>query len=269
MAVKLIAIDLDETLLRSDKSVCPKGAAAIREAIGKGIHVVLASSRQFASMQQISAEIGMQNQAMICADGALIMSHAESEIWQSLTISREIALSIAQFADANNWELTVVAGEKTYYQQREGQSLGYLKDYRYIVESNLTMMQEAEPMRILVYEDAPISGMTTFLEAQGYLSRLTVQYYYRPDDTIRSMGIFPQDANKGKALSHVCERLGIPLEETLAIGDGSNDIPMFEVAGKCVVMGNARDAVKQYADFVCASHDEGGVAEAIEKYVLI
>jgi Cof subfamily protein (haloacid dehalogenase superfamily) len=266
MAVKLIAIDLDETLLRSDKSVCPKGAAAIRGAISKRIHVVLASSRQFASMQQISTEIGMQNQAMICADGAMILSHPEGEIWQSLTISREIAESIAQMADAENWGLTVVAGEKTYYRQREGQSLGHLKDYRYIAESNLAMMQEAEPTRILVYEDAPIRGMTKFLEAEGYLSKLTVQYYYMQDDTIRSMGIFPQDANKGKALRHVCERLGIPLEDTLAIGDGSNDIPMFEVAGKCVVMGNARDAVKGYADFVCASNDEGGVAEAIEKY---
>jgi hydroxymethylpyrimidine pyrophosphatase-like HAD family hydrolase len=125
MAVKLIAIDLDETLLRSDKSVCPKGAAAIRTAIDKGIHVVLASSRQLASMRQISAEIGMMNQALICADGALIMSHADGEVWQSLTISREIAYSIAQVADANGWELTVVAGEKTYYRHRGAKSWSF------------------------------------------------------------------------------------------------------------------------------------------------
>jgi HAD superfamily hydrolase (TIGR01484 family) len=130
------------------------------------------------------------------------------------------------------------------------------------------MMKEAEPMRILAYEEATIRGITRHLDEHGYRSKVTVQYYYHADDSVRSMGIFPQDANKGKALTYVCERLGIPLEETLAIGDGSNDIPMFELAGKAAVMGNARDVVKGCADFVCASNDEAGVAEAIEKYVL-
>jgi Cof subfamily protein (haloacid dehalogenase superfamily) len=267
MSIRLIAVDLDETLLRADKSVCPESASKLREALSTGIHVVIATSRRLDTVKGIAKTLGIINQPVICADGALIMSNPYGEIWQSLTIPRAIALPIAQHADTHHWELTVVAGDTTYYRQRAGQALGHLMDDLYIVDS-IQAMVNIEPMRIFTRDAVTIKGIVEFIEEKNYTDKLNLQYYYNPDDSIESLGIFPQFSNKGKALIHVAERLNIPLEETLALGDGSNDIPMFEVAGISVAMANARDVVKRHADFLTASNNDGGVARAIEKYVL-
>ena len=266
MAIQLIAVDLDETLLLSNKEPCPEGSSALREAIAKGIHVVIATSRRLASVREISEKAGITNQVVICADGALTMSHTFGEIWRLLTIPHNVASKIALAADKNSWEMTMVIGDKTYYRQREGQVLGHLKDDLYVVNSNLEMLEAGEPIRLLVHDSAAIRGLLTFLEEEKLSSKVTIQPYYGTAKEIRSLGVFPQGSDKGNALRYVCERLNIPLENTLAIGDGSNDVAMFQVAGIRVVMGNAHEDIKQYADFICPSNEENGVAEALRHY---
>jgi hydroxymethylpyrimidine pyrophosphatase-like HAD family hydrolase len=76
-------------------------------------------------------------------------------------------------------------------------------------------------------------------------------------------------ANKGDALATLAEYLGVPLEQTAALGDGGNDPAMFHRAGLSIAMGQAEDAVKRQADVVTAANTEDGAAQAIEKYVLL
>jgi Cof subfamily protein (haloacid dehalogenase superfamily) len=266
MPIQLIAVDLDETLLLSNKEPCSAGSAALREAIAKGIHVVIATSRRLASVREISEKTGITNQVVICADGALIMSHTFGEIWRLLSIPQAIASKIALEADRNSWEMTLVIGDRTYYRQREGQVLGHLKHDLYVADSSMEMLEAGEPIRMLVNDAEAINGLMAFLEAEKLSSKVNIQPYYGAGKQIRSLGIFPHGSNKGIALRYVCERLNIPLENTMAIGDGSNDIPMFQVAGTRVVMGNAHEDIKEYADFVCPTNDENGVAEALRHY---
>ena len=91
--------------------------------------------------------------------------------------------------------------------------------------------------------------------------------YCERDGTPRSMCVLPARADKGTALSLVLERLGLQKERTLAIGDNINDLPMFGVAGTSVAVGNALEQVKRCASAVAPSHDEEGVAWALERFV--
>lgn len=267
MTIKLIAVDLDDSLLRSDGTICPVSADVLRQAVARGCYVIIATSRRLASVQKFSEDLGINNHPIICADGALIMSKPFGDIWQKLTISSTVAIQIAALADANDWELTVVAGDKTYHRQRLGQSIGELEENRFIVANNVDMMQVDEPARILVYDNHSIQAIATYCK-HHFTSQIHLQFYYHADDSVRSLGIFPKDADKGIALRYVCERLSIKLEETMAIGDGRNDIPMLKLAGISVVMGNARDVIKSYADAITTSNDDHGVGQAVRKFVL-
>lgn len=268
MPVKLIAIDLDDTLLRSDGSICPESAARLREAHQEGVCVVIATSRPLYFVRRVTADLGITDNPVICADGALIMSHPSGEIWQEHTIPHDIATAITSHADENNGELTMVVKGKTFYRQRPGQKIGMMEEGRYVVQSNQAMIEDGDPIRLLIHDSETIRDVASYIEERGYTSQVTIQYYYDLDGEIRSMGVFLQSASKGNALAYVCNRLGISLEETLAIGDGNNDISMFKVAGISVAMGNALEDIKQQADFITASNDACGVAEAIQKYVL-
>src|SRR5690606_5094413 len=119
-------------------------------------------------------------------------------------------------ADENDWELTVVAGNKTYYRQRLGQLLGEFEDNRIIVSKNIDMMQSDEPIRILAYDADAIPRIVTFCNETFLMSQLNLQYYYNSDDSIRSLGIFPKSADKGTALNNICDRLEISLVDTMA-----------------------------------------------------
>src|SRR5690606_22495303 len=133
------------------------------------------------SVRRISKELGIVTQPIICADGALVMSHPNGDIWQQHTISSKVAIEIAEFADENDWELTVVAGNKTYYRQRLGQLLGEFEDNRIIVSKNIDMMQSDEPIRILAYDADAIPRIVTFCNETFLMSQLNLQYYYNSD----------------------------------------------------------------------------------------
>lgn len=91
-------------------------------------------------------------------------------------------------------------------------------------------------------------------------------YVVRTD--VGFLEIMPQHVDKGNALLHLADHLGIDIKNTLAIGDGANDIPMLKQAGVSVVMENAAESIKEIADFVTKNNNESGVATAFEKYVL-
>ena len=131
------------------------------------------------------------------------------------------------------------------------------------------MVQSNKPSRILCYSLDAIEALSKFCKQEEYKHKLNLQYFYNPDNSLRSLCILPKLANKGSALSYICERFEISLENTMAIGDGDNDISMLKIAGLSVVMDNARDEIKKCADVITASNNNGGVGKAICKYVLL
>jgi Cof subfamily protein (haloacid dehalogenase superfamily) len=266
VAIKLIAVDLDGTLLKSGSILASEGVAALREASEKGIHVVIATARRLYSVREFSVQIGI-SQPVICSDGAVIMSAPHGDIWQKSVIPMKVAEEIVSLADVYNWELSLVVDDITYFKRRsQRMSLGDIGNNRVVVQTCREMLN-GEPFRILAHEPEVIEGLQTwFNDSQKHYPLIRYQLFHNMDGSVSSCGIFP-DVDKGTGVKFVAERLNIALDTVLVIGDGTNDLPMFAIAGKSVAMGNAPDAVKQAAHWVAPSNNEEGVAVALRHFL--
>lgn len=263
--IALVAVDLDGTLLTSEGVPSWEGARLLRGAVARGAHVVLATTRTPRTTAELSREIGIDG-PIVCTNGAEVWASPCGPAWACHTIALDAALAIAHLADANGWELSTTVGETTYWRQRPGQPLGRLRPRIEIVPTNAAALH-GEPVRILTWEQQAI-------EAVGQLCRSALaaqchtETYYRPDGAPHSLGVFAAGIDKGVGLDVVLDRLGVDGQQTLAIGDNPNDLPMFARAGISVAMGNAPTNVKERATVVGPTNDDEGVAWALQRFVL-
>ncbi len=263
--IALVAVDLDGTLLTSQRSLAPRGAHLLREAAHRGVHIILATTRNPDTVGSYCRELQL-NQPMICTNGAQVWGSPSGPAWAHHALARELALSIAKLADARAWELSITIASMTYWKQRPGQKLGRIGPGRTIVAANADAVT-GDVVRILVHEPEAIQGLQTLCQSQ-YVGQCRAELYRRPDGFVRSLGIFAPKANKGTALSLVCERLHIAPQHVLAIGDNPNDLEMRACAEIFVAVANAPDLVKQRATAIAPSNDNEGVAWALQTFVL-
>lgn len=260
-----MAVDLDDTLLTSERALAPRGASLLRNAARGGVHVVLATTRNPDTVQPFcrALEIG---DPIICANGALVWGSPDGPVWAHHCIPRAVALAIAQLADDHGWELSTTICSMTYWRQRPGQALGLIAPNITVVSTNSDAIV-GEPVRMLVSQPEGIDSIRRLCRSK-FPEQCRTDTYFDPDRTPRSMCVLAPQADKGSALSLVLKRLGVEREQVLAIGDNLNDLAMFSVAGVCVAVGNALDEVKQQACAVGPSNDDEGVAWALERFVL-
>ena len=252
-------------MLTGERALAPEGVRSLRQAIRQGIHVVLSTTRNPGGTRLFCQEIGT-NAPMICTNGAQVWGSPEGPVWVCHTIPQEVALAVAQLADAHGWGLSTTVGAMTYWRQRPGQSLGLFRPRVTVVANNVDAIV-GPPVRILAWQPEAVGSVRALCEAQ-FAGQCYITTYCHPDGTIESLSISASQADKGTALRLVLERLGIAPEQAVAIGDNANDIPMFEVAGTSIAMGNARPVIKAQADAVAPTHDDEGVAWAVQRFVL-
>ena len=264
--IRLVALDLDGTLLGPDWRVSDIDKEAIAAALERGVHIVIDTTRWYAVALRTARRLEL-TAPMICHNGAHIKSPESAEDLLHLPIATEIAREIASFCDERGWETYTTVNGITYMRSRW--------------EAQIDPARLPEDMRVArthaEHVTAPVTGILVFGEdavqdvpaafAQRYDGALAFPVGWSeaqtPYVTITVGGV-----DKGTGLRVVCERLGVPLEDSMAVGDAQPDVDMFEVAGLGVAMGNAIDEVKAQADAVAPSNTEGGVAWAIRRYVL-
>ncbi|MBN2391172.1 MAG: HAD-IIB family hydrolase [Anaerolineae bacterium] len=266
---RLIAVDLDGTLLRSDSTLAPGGARALAEAAQCGVWVVLASARNPYSAGAFAREMGLHHGSMphplICSNGAQVWASPDGPVWSCRGASPMIAEALTGLADARGWSLVTTVGEVTYFCQRPGQALGARDVHHHIVATNAEVLRFGAPVRILNYEAEAIPAIRALLETD-FAGQYYLETYYYPDNTVKSIGVYAPGSDKGTALALVLERLGIDQEAVLAIGDNPNDLPMFAQARIRVAMGNATADVKAQATAIAPTNDEEGVAWAVKQF---
>ncbi len=266
MSCHLVAVDLDNTLLRSDHTLAPQGAKRLAEAARQGVTVVLSTTRNIYSARAFAQDIGLQH-PIICSNGAQIWAAPTGPMWVNRTVPLDIAEAVIQLADARGWPLVTTVGEMTYVRQRPGQALGAQDAHHTVVASNQESLNAGIPVRILTYEAGAIAAIRELLVTK-FAGQYHLETYYYPDRTIKSIGVYAPGSDKGTALAYVLKRLEIHPDHVVAIGDNPNDLPMFPHARVRVAMGNATDDVKQQSTAIAPTHDEEGVAWALERFVL-
>lgn len=262
-AIKLIALDIDGTLLNSRDQLSPVVEQAVRGASERGIAVVLATGRWYGSALRWAGRLGAAA-PIISHSGARVTRQQPNEDLLHLTLPLAPSLEIVEFMDEAGYVVNLTVGAHTYMRPRPGLDPARLPvDIR--VESRHLPFVTEPPISALIFDQAGIPAIyDAFAERFG--NEITF-LWNRTSGTSDHLTLHHPEVDKGRALALVCRELGIPPEQTLAIGDAESDTAMFRVAGTSVAMGNALPAVQSCATVTAPTNDEDGVAWALSKFL--
>lgn len=262
--IRLIALDLDGTLLAPDNRVAEEDARAVRDAASAGIAVVLATSRWHQAARRTATSLGLDGY-IISHNGALVRSCDGSRDLLHLRIDQDLALEIAEHIDGVGGDAYLTVEDRTFVRSsrvREGSRLPPDLALCDSLASNLT----GAPTAFLLFgRDGVRSVIERFAQHHGHGLNLAEGF---SDAFPDYLNIVHAAADKGAALRAVCADLDISLAAAMAIGDAAPDIAMIKVAGLGVAMGNAAQAVKDAAGAIAPRNSEAGVAWAIRRFVL-
>lgn len=266
--IELVFSDIDGTLLNSKHEVTAEASQIIQDLVKQGTKIILASARPPGAMISIADEVRLSS-PLVCFNGALITQYTEGSFVDlySLTLERLDALELYQAVSTKFPEISfnIYSGERWYVEQEDE----WVKQ-----ESAITKMEpESIAMEAFLNDHFPVHKILCMgspddiqkLEDELEGAKLSSISYYRSKDTY--LEIVHNQVSKLGALLFLCEKYGVELGNTLAIGDNFNDMPMIIHAGKGIAMGNAPDEVKQAADYVTSTNDENGFYDALAKCV--
>ena len=265
MGCRLICLDIDGTILTTEHQLTDETRKAIADVITKGTLVILVSARMPQGMEPIRKELNLQD-ILVCYSGALIMENGMAIYNASLPIDEardavKTARCLQVHASIYKQEHWIVEKMDAWSEQ-EAAIIGLQPESKRFSSAVRNWRDEnMGPNKLLFMADAArITELKKTLDCQPHKGL----EFYRSKPTY--LEAVPSEGSKRHAIAFLCERYGIPREETLAIGDNENDRDMIEYAGIGVAMGNAAESVKKTADFVTNTNDEDGAAFAIKKF---
>jgi len=260
MPVKLIAVDLDGTLLTRDKTPHPRSVTALLRAQAAGITVVLASGRALPAVRSFAAEIGLTG-PMIGANGADTGS-PWGEIWRHDGIKSAAASRMVQVAIEREMSAAVYASDRVYMVRRfPGEVVDTSRILRCPTEvidpSAITPLHLS---KVLVMQDPGISAANR----EALLAAMDPEVLRTTDSEPYFIEFLAPNTSKASALAEVASRLGVSQRNTAAIGDYDNDLEMIQWAGYGAAIGNALPRVKAAAEITVGTNEEGGVADFVD-----
>jgi Cof subfamily protein (haloacid dehalogenase superfamily) len=261
---RLLALDLDGTLLNSAMRLSDTNAAALRKVADKGAHVVLATSRWFALAKRTADRLGLET-PIVCSNGAEVRTMDGGELLH-LELDAEAAQEILTWGDDHGWEMFSTIGHSTYMQMRPGIIPEKLPAGLKVAERHSDHLGEGAPLCLQVWQQASVQEVADRF-APKYDGRVRFSFN-TPVGQPHYVVLTHPDAEKAKALDIVREHLGVAPEETIAMGDSESDIEMLRWAGLGIAMRNSPDVVKKEALHIAPSNDEDGVAWAAIKFFL-
>jgi 5-amino-6-(5-phospho-D-ribitylamino)uracil phosphatase len=285
MAIKLIALDIDGTLLNSRWEVSAVNQAAIAEATKRGIEVALVTGRRY-DFAMVAARQIASPLTMIVNNGAMVKG-ADGKTHMRHLLARETAREVLQMT--REWRMgasVIFDREKTNQVMMEKIDFedGIRGKYYW---RNREFLGESSPLENCLAEEDPIQvmfsgGVEAMREAEGVLRGVQYSGQYDgqrdgkfalavtayADKDFSMIDVIHPRVTKGATLAEWAGVQGVAREEILAIGDNHNDLEMLNFAGRAVVMGNAVAELKGYGWHETHSNDEDGVAAAIERFAL-
>jgi Cof subfamily protein (haloacid dehalogenase superfamily) len=271
--IRLIAIDIDGTLLDPHFQITARNLSALRAAHAAGVEIMLATGRRHDYALPVAQQIGIPL-GMISSNGALVRS-SDGETFYANRLPAKTAAKLIQY-------MNDFRGHAVLTFDRQGHDALVLERFEELnqsisrwLETNAQFIQYVSSLELALKED-PIQAMycgrvARMEEAQRRLSEsdfldeitiLKTQYDHRD---LCILDILNRECNKGRALRRWAEHHAIPREQIMAIGDNYNDLEMLEFVGVPVVMGNASEELKQNGWKVTATNAESGVAVVMEE----
>jgi Cof subfamily protein (haloacid dehalogenase superfamily) len=264
MEIRLVAVDLDDTLLDRTRQISPRARHAIRCAVQQGVTVTIATGRMFCSAQPYAAELDL-DVPLITYNGALIKCSKTGKTVLHRPLDSSTAAEVLGLFRQRGWYIQAYVDDVLYVKERDAKA-------RYYEEiASVTAVPVGERLYSLNGAPTKLLAVAEPEEMQEIAASVRQSFgdrVYIAASKAKYLEITNPEVNKGWALAFLAERLGISRAEVMAVGDSLNDLDMVSYAGLGVAMGNAHDEVKAAASAVTSANDADGVAEAIEKYVL-
>ncbi|HSH35755.1 Cof-type HAD-IIB family hydrolase [Schnuerera sp.] len=271
MRYKLIAIDMDGTLLNSQNKVSEKNKEVLFKAIDEGIHVVLSTGRILSSALYYREKIGLKNPVIAC-NGALISS--QKDIIYENPMNIDSVNKVVEIAEEDNIYYHFYDTNTFYSKETDNR---YFKHYQFYEDSlkkqsiNLQLFKtpigifgEKKPtVYKFVFVEENTDKLLKFREKLSSIDGINVSSSWHNNIEVMNEGV-----SKGTGLEHLIGKLNIDKSQVVAIGDNENDISMFKTAGLAIGMKNGAQNIKDCVHVVTDTNDQNGVGKAIEKYVL-
>ncbi len=272
--IKLIAIDIDGTLLNPQKQITARTRAAVRAAQEAGIIVTLATARRYLNTFPIADELGLAIPLILC-DGALIMHHSDTMVLHTQSLQSEVANRVVELFVEHTIQPVVHHIVGTIEEMWTGPATfdnQWLEMYFAAFPDNLRRMPvetlcagQPSPLRVVAFasEEAIYRLVPEVSDMACSWNAIKRGNYGSAELAVMAPG-----CSKASGVKTLADQLNIPMEQVMAIGDNNNDLEMLEAAGWGVAMGQAPEVVKAIANAVTTDNTEDGVALAIEHYAL-
>ncbi|MCP3893626.1 MULTISPECIES: Cof-type HAD-IIB family hydrolase [Bacteroides] len=269
MKYKLLVLDVDGTLLNTEKKISMRTQAALIKVQQMGVRVVLASGRPTYGLMPLvkTLELGNYGGFILSYNGGQIINAQNGELLFERRINPEMLPYIEKKARKNGFSLFTYNQERIITTSIDNEHIlgeAELNNMELIKEEEFSIAVDFAPCKCMVVSD----NEEALIDLEDHWRRRLNGAL----DVFRSepyfLEVVPPAINKANTLGALLEILELNSEEVIAIGDGVCDVSMLQLAGLGVAMGNAPDSVKICADMITASNDEDGVAVAIEKAIL-
>ena len=245
---KLIAIDMDGTLLKNDKTVSDRTKKTLKEAREKGVNVVIATGRPIDGVSRYLEELDMlgENDYVLSYNGGLVLK----------TKSREIISKIA-LTGADLYGLITPKNSK--YTEVEAN----INNIKIGINDYSKIEDDHSIIKVMMIDEPEV-----LQKAVDNLPKEVYEKYTVVRSTPYFLEFLNKEVNKGTGVKLLADHLGVKQEEVMTFGDAENDLDMIVYAGMGVAMANGFEEVKEAANYITDSNEEDGVAKAIEKFVL-
>lgn len=264
MDIRLLALDIDDTLVDMSSIIPPRTMAALHKAREQGVHIVLATGRGYAGTRNIRQQLGEGYRHIICFGGALVADYATGEpILHHFLDPEEVALSL-RLGKELGIHAQIYQGDTVVFAKRNAFTDQYCstQGLSWREEERLFEHEWSIVPKVLLY--APENAEACMAAVQAALPPQLHALTSKPG----FIEIGSRQVTKGTALQALGEHLGIPRENIAAIGDNTLDQDMITYAGVGCCVGNGNEAVKAVADMILPSQQLEGVAWFIENCVL-
>lgn len=242
--IKLIALDMDGTVLNDDGIVSDYTKNVLKKALEQDIHVVLTTGRPLALCHAIGLELGLPSY-IIVSNGAEIWTMQE-ELLSRKTMNTNVLKQLWEIGNELGLHMWTVATDEIYHDSSRPEDFN-AHDWLKIGYGRLTEEQKQQLL-------ARVEAKFTDIEVTN--------------SAVTNLEINAAGVNKAEALRFVCNKIGITMDQVIAMGDSLNDLKMLEESGIGIAMENGQQSIKDIADYMTDTNNNDGVAKAVEKYVL-
>lgn len=280
---KILALDLDGTLLDARSRIPKENARAVRLAQQAGVQIVLCTGRNVREVRRFSEQLEAEPDWLVTANGAAVQkpNDAKPAFFDGLD-ERMLDIILTECA-AIDTDPCLYTTQDLYYGhafrhflenlQRRGRVVMDEADegYHFVADRNAwrtVLKNEPRPFtKAILYHDDPeaIAPLTKALERYG-IFELAPSVMFGGE--LRNVEVNRMGVHKGRGLEWLAQHLGCTLENVIAIGDSENDLTMLQMAGLGVAMANSEPSIRAAADVITGSNTENGVAQAVHRYIL-